>query len=94
MLVKILGGADVVVGVTIILLGAGIDVPWNILLAFAIFLLFKAGMGYISDVTDIASWIDFIGFLVLLISILINIPGIISIIIGFLILQKGILSFL
>jgi len=97
MLVKILGAADVLIGAVLILLGVGTLIPKTILIVFAMILLFKSGMGYISDVADVASWIDFIGFLIVLISLIVISSGIVSIasiIVGILILQKGIFSFI
>ena len=90
MLVKLLGAIDLVSGL-ILMFGAGLKIPYFILLPLGIILLIKASLGILKD---IASWIDALCGLIMLILIIINIPWIIMIILGIAIIQKGIFSFL
>ena len=89
MLVKLLGAIDVIAGL-ILLFGAGIDLPTNLLLFFGIVLIIKSSLGMLKD---FASWIDFLSGIVFLLSVIFLIPTWINIILGVLILQKGVVSF-
>ena len=91
MILKILGAIDLISGLILILLGSGIIFPKTILMFFGMLLLLKSSFGMLKD---FASWIDFIGGLILLISNFFEVPGIIAIIIGLFVAQKGIFSFL
>jgi len=91
MLLKILGGIDVVLGLVLILFGTAIVFPKIILIVCGAILLIKCGLRLLKD---FASWIDLIGGLIFLLLIFVEIPGIIVIIIGLFVAQKGILSFL
>jgi len=89
MLIKVLGLIDLIVG-GILIFGMEI-IPNSILIIFGIILLAKSSLGLLKD---FASWIDFLGGTILLLSTIISIPFIFSAIIGLLIIQKGMFSFL
>ena len=91
MLLKILGAVDLAIGLILILSGAGINIQTNILLIFGLVILAKSLLGFFQD---IGSWVDFIGGAVLLVSIIVHVPGLLNIIIGITIFQKGVVSFL
>ena len=91
MLLKILGTIDVVVGVILIIFGLGFDMYNNILIFSGIVLMSKSLLGFVKD---FASWIDFLAGLMIILCIWIAIPKIIIIILGVLILQKGLFSFI
>ena len=91
MLLKILGAIDLISGLILVLLGTGIVFPGKLLLFLGMLLLIKSSFGLPKD---FASWIDFVGGLIFLISNLFEVPGVISIIVGLFIAQKGIFSFL
>ena len=90
MLVKLLGGIDVLSGL-ILILSALTEIPLSFLIFFGIALLAKSAMGLLKD---FASWIDFLTGIVLLLCALTQIPLFIKIIFGILIVQKGVASFL
>ena len=87
MLVKILGIIDLIAG-AILIFGVGANLPIQILVGFGMILLTKSCLGFLKD---FASWIDLSAGIIFLLSIIILIPGIISLILGLLIIQKGIL---
>ena len=89
MLIKILGGIDLIAGA--ILIFGGANLPIQILAGFGIVLLAKSCLGFLKD---FASWVDLSAGIIFLLSIIILIPGIISLIFGLLIIQKGIFSFI
>jgi len=89
MLVKILGAVDLILG-GILILKSLLNLSNYILLFCAIALLIKSFLGMLKN---FASWIDFIGGVVFLLSIFLNLPTMICFIIGILIIQKGIFSF-
>jgi len=60
-------------------------------LVLGIILLIKSSIGFLKD---FASWVDFLAGIVFLMSIIINIPIFIGIILGILLIQKGVFSFL
>ncbi|MBU3907380.1 MAG: hypothetical protein KKA64_03980 [Nanoarchaeota archaeon] len=91
MLLKALGTIDLLSGLILILLGAGVNIPNNFLITGGAILFVKSGLGFWQD---IGSLIDVVGGLVLLLSAWITFPGMISIIAGLIIAQKGIFSFL
>ena len=90
MLIKILGGMDLVIGL-ILIFGAGITLPTQITVIIGMILLLKSCLGLLKD---FGSWIDFSCGATFLFSILFSIPWIINLILGVLIIQKGIMSFL
>lgn len=90
MLVKILGGIDIVSGL-ILLSGAGIKIPHMIPLVFGIVLLVKSLFGMFKE---LGSWIDISTGIILILSSFFAMPIFISIIFAVLILQKGAVSFL
>ncbi|MBU4070053.1 MAG: hypothetical protein KJ646_03650 [Nanoarchaeota archaeon] len=90
MLVKILGLFDLIAGL-ILLFGAGFSLPNQMMIFFGMILLAKSCLGLLKD---FASWIDFLCGLFFLISIIIAIPQAIGLILGILIIQKSIFSFL
>jgi hypothetical protein len=90
MLVKALGAFDIIAGL-ILIFGAGVNLPTNILTLFGIILIAKSFFGQLKG---FASWIDLIAGIIFLISIIINLPGIIGVIMGIFLFQKGIFSFL
>ena len=91
MILKILGGIDLISGLILILFGAGVVFPGKFLIFLGMLLLLKSGIGFLKN---FASWIDLIGGLILLSSYVFEIPGIVAIIVGLVIAQKGIFSFL
>jgi len=91
MLLKILGVVDLISGLILILLGTGIIFPKIILIVCGIMLLVKSSFGLLKC---FASWIDFVGGLIFLVSNIFEVLGIVVIISGILILQKGASSFL
>jgi hypothetical protein len=90
MIVKILGVLDVIASLMLLIAGLGFQLPLIVALFFSILLIIKG----ILFITSFASWFDILGGILLLISIWLNLPGIILIIVFVLIFQKGILSFL
>ena len=90
MFVKILGFADVIIGL-ILFFGMDAGFPAKLILFIGMMLLMKSFLGMLQD---FASWIDFICALVFLISSLFLLPWIIYLICGILIIQKGFMSFL
>ena len=90
MLVKILGAIDIFAGL-ILMFGAGIKVPTELLLILGGILVIKSFFGMFKE---IGSWIDITVGIVLILSGVVSMPAIISLIFGILILQKGMVSFL
>ena len=88
MLVKILGGIDLIAG--IMLLFSGLGFPTQVLLFFGIVLIIKSSFGMLKD---FASWVDFLGGVTFLLLMIINIPFFIGLIVGILLIQKGGFSF-
>jgi hypothetical protein len=91
MILKILGAIDLISGLILILLGSGTAFPGKVLMFLGMLLLLKSSFGMLKD---FASWIDFIGGLIFLVSNIFEVPGIITIIVGLFVAQKGIFSFL
>ncbi|MFH1607538.1 MAG: hypothetical protein ABIA78_00190 [archaeon] len=89
MLVKILGGIDLIAGLVLIF-GAGGDLPSQLLVILGVVLLAKSGLGLLGD---FGSWVDLSSGIVLLLSAILTLPWFISFICGVLIIQKGIFSF-
>ena len=89
MLVKMFGFADLIIGMTLVFLSS-LNPPTNILISFSAIAFTKSTFGMLQD---FGSWIDFSAGILLGIAILINIPLFISLIVGFLVLQKGVFSF-
>ena len=90
MLLKILGGFDLISG-AILIFGSSFDWPWKFLWVIGILLILKACFGMLKD---FASWIDLLSGVVFLALIIISIPKFIAIILGVLLIQKAIMSFL
>jgi len=90
MLIKILGGVDVILGIFLIFLSS-FRSSKSLLLVFGMVMIAKSFLGFLKD---FASWIDVSAGLIFLLSTIISISQIISIIVGLLVLQKGIFSFL
>ena len=90
MLVKILGGIDVLSGLVLILTTLT-EIPMSLLVFFGVALLAKSAIGLLKD---FGSWIDFLTGIVLILCLFVQIPLLIKIIFGILIVQKGIASFL
>ncbi len=90
MLVKILGVVDLIIGL-ILIFGSSAKLPYLMLLIIAIILFTKAGIGLLRD---FASWIDLVTGLIFILLIFFTVSGVICIIAGILIIQKGIISFL
>ena len=91
MLVKILGVADVILGLILIFFGAGINIPNEILIIISLVLIAKSLLGFFKD---FASWIDFIAGIMLILAIWFPILNLVVIIFGIFIIQKGVFSFL
>ena len=90
MLVKLFGTIDFIVAL-IFIFGTKTKLPTFLLIVLAVILLLKASLGQLKD---FASWIDFAGGIIFIISIFVILPGAIYVIIGILSLQKSIFSFL
>ncbi len=90
MLVKILGGIDVLSGL-ILILSVLTEMPSLILIIFGVALLAKSLMGFLKD---FGSWIDFLTGVILILTAFVSIPLFLKIIFSMLIIQKGISSFL
>ena len=89
MLMKILGAIDVIGGL-ILMFGVKF-IPSFILIFFGATFLIKSLMGLLKD---FASWTDFLSGINFLLMIFFIIPPIIGIILGIILVQKGIFSFL
>jgi len=90
MLLKILGGIDILAAL-ILIFKLNYLFPTFILIIFGIIILIKSSLGFLKD---LPSWIDLLCGITILISLIVVIPLIISIVLGVAILQKGITSFL
>ena len=90
MLVKIFGAVDLIAGL-ILIFEKNVNFPIYLLMVFGGIFLVKSFLGLPKC---FASWVDFSAGVVLLLSIVISIPTIIGVIIGLLLIQKGIFSFL
>ena len=90
MLVKVLGLIDFIGGV-IFLFVTGTKFPLLILLVFGVILLIKAGIGLLKD---FASWIDLIAGAIFILLIFFPVYWVFCLIVGILLIQKGIVSFL
>ena len=90
MVVKILGGIDLIVGLMLLFIGV-VNYPIPLLTVFGIIMLVKAAFILLKD---FASWIDLVAGIILLVEIVADVPGFVGVIIGILVLQKGIFSFL
>ena len=89
MLVKILGGIDLLAGL-ILILSALTKMPSPILMIFGVALLVKSLIGFLKD---FGSWIDFLTGIILILCVFIQIPLFLKVIFSILIVQKGISSF-
>jgi hypothetical protein len=90
MLVKLLGGIDVLSGL-ILILSLLTEMPFTIMIVFGIVLLGKSLMGFLKD---FGSWIDLLTGIVLILCVFVQIPLFVKIVLGVLIVQKGVSSFL
>jgi hypothetical protein len=90
MLVRVLGIIDFIIGL-ILIFGNNAELPYLMLLIIAIILFVKSGIGLLRD---FASWIDLIAGIIFILRIFFPVSGIICIISGILLIQKGIISFL
>ncbi len=90
MLVKALGVTDFIAGL-ILILAAGINFSYFILLPIAGILLIKSLIGKLKD---LGSWIDLIASILFILLIFFQVPWIICLIGGILLIQKGVMSFL
>ncbi len=90
MLVQTLGIIDIIAGAILILNWSG-HLPQKVILFIGMVLILKSLIGFFKD---FASWIDFLSGLTFLILALINVPPFITIILGILIIQKGVVSFI
>ncbi|MCX6746758.1 MAG: hypothetical protein NTU63_01340 [Candidatus Pacearchaeota archaeon] len=90
MLVKLLGGIDLIGGL-ILIFGSNDGLPLPILIIFGIILLIKAGIGKLKD---FASWIDIFAGIIFILLIFLPVYWVVCIIAGILLIQKGIFSLL
>ncbi|OGJ13359.1 hypothetical protein A3K82_00505 [Candidatus Pacearchaeota archaeon RBG_19FT_COMBO_34_9] len=88
MLVKILGALDFIAG--LVLIFGTRFAPHTILIFFGIILLIKSLIGLLRD---FASWIDLLAGIIFILAVFFQIPLIICIIAGVLLIQKSIFSF-
>ncbi|MDP2628710.1 MAG: hypothetical protein Q8P15_02315 [Nanoarchaeota archaeon] len=89
MLLKILGGADIVLSIILIFINS-LNIHFSILWVGGIFLILKGGINFYRYW---ATWIDGTAGILLLFSSVFHIPSIIVTIVGLLLLQKGVYSF-
>jgi hypothetical protein len=90
MLIKILGTIDFFASMIFLFTIINISFPNSIYILFGIILLVKSSLGMLQD---FASWIDFLGGLFFLFSLIINIPKFMFLAMGILIIQKAFFSF-
>ncbi|HDZ60654.1 MAG TPA: hypothetical protein ENH46_03020 [Candidatus Pacearchaeota archaeon] len=88
MLLKAFGIIDIIAGLILILRAS---LSSKVFLILGIILLAKASLGLLKD---FASWVDFISGGIFILLTVVSIPSIIGIIVGILIIQKGLFSFL
>lgn len=89
MLVKILGGIDLIMG--LVLIFSSTFSGSKFLVFLAMILIVKALMGFFQEV---GGWIDIAGGVFLLLASIGIVITLINVIVGFLVLQKGVISFL
>ena len=90
MLVKIFGVMDIIAGL-ILIFEKNMSLSNPFLIIIALILIAKACLGLLKG---LASWIDLSAGVIFLLLTIISIPPIIGVIIGLLLIQKGIFSFL
>jgi hypothetical protein len=90
MLIKLLGLLDVVAALFLIFEG-NIGLSYKVFVFLGMLLILKSSLGMLKD---FASWIDFVGGVSLILSVLITVPYTLKIVIGLLLLQKGVFSFI
>ncbi len=90
MLVKILGGIDLLAGL-ILALSALTEIPFYLLISLGVIVLIKSFLGFPKD---FAGWIDFLAGITIILTAFISVPLFIKIVFAILIAQKGISSFL
>jgi len=91
MLVKILGFIDLIAGL-ILIFGTGIKLPYIILIFLGIVFIVKSFMGGIPK--DLGSITDICAGIVFILMIFFSIHWVICLVVGILVIQKGIFSFL
>jgi hypothetical protein len=89
MLVKILGGIDLIVSLVIFSALFGLDIPSGVWIFFALLLFLK---GLFIFTGDIASGMDWIAAIILILNAFFYVPIFLLILAGFLCLQKGFFS--
>ncbi len=89
MLVKFLGVFDIIIGVMLVFLSS-FNPSAGTLVFFGVVSMTKSSFGMLKD---FGSWIDFLAGIILGLAILVNIPAMLGIIVGILVFQKGIFSF-
>jgi len=90
-MIKLLGFFDVIISIALFL--SLLDLKWNILLIIFMIYLFLKGIIFIIISFDVASIIDIIVSVIILLMLFLNLPGVLVGIAAFLLLQKGIFSF-
>jgi len=90
MLIYLLGAIDIL-ATLILLFGRILHLDYYFFIFFAILLLAKSLMGLLKD---FASWIDFVGGILLILSIPFGLPLAVRIIISLFLVQKAIFSFI
>lgn len=91
MVVKILGGIDIISGLILLFYSIRIPVPYIVAVFFGILLIAKSLLGMLKE---FGGWIDLISGILMIFALIIPIPAIILIVFAFLLFQKGIISFL
>jgi len=91
MFVKILGVIDIISGVICLILAAGQSIPGDFLVFMAALLIAKGFMGRLQEA---GGYIDFFAAGILLLGVMFDLPGLLFLIISFLLFQKGVMSFL
>ena len=91
MIVKFFGGIDLIAGLLLIFWGSNNKLDIGIIIFLAIVLFLKSLIGFLEN---FGSWIDFLLSIFIFLSFILSLPEIIFILLGLLISQKGIFSFM
>jgi hypothetical protein len=90
MLVKILGAIDFIGGLILIFI-SGLVLPSQVLIFFGILFLIKSSLGFWRD---FASWTDLLSGIIFILLTFFPVYWVICLVLGILLVQKGIFSFL
>ena len=91
MLIKLLGGLDVISALIMFFMSAGVSMPKSFLITLGVIFLIKSATNLFRD---FGSWVDVSASLVFFISVIVGVYWIIPLIVGILLVQKGLVSFI